>query len=619
MKVNLDKRHIVALVAFAFLVLVGLLVIYLGNKIQLTLEEYLMTIGLAISFAGTLIGLFISRTEISKALKKAGLEKSTILFAIAIMLVFILAELALVAPTQRLFFDDVIYQGMAVNILSSGQAWFCNYGTPMHCIFGQAFHEPIGEAFDLALGFAAFGISKLTAFYTQFFTSALAVFLTFLVSLLIFKDKKVALLSELFMALSPIMLVWAVPTTSDMPALMYTLLAIFSLLIFVGKKGIKTFSLVLFSISLVAYTKIDSLLLIPVAVLIYLILDNARIIASIKTNLKRAVETLATPKTFLIILLFLLLISPEIIYVFSNLGGSYGYTGTNIPLTCTSNTKIITATGTINLQNFEANICSNLLFWINKYSGQYIIQPVIYTIFLLAGAILLIIRKRSKEFFAIAIWLLAFFIIYTAFYAGSVTFGVDWRFMLAVIPAASIFAGFGAASIYEFFTQPRLFKGKEKKRNRKLLQIIVLLAILTAIAYPLFGAAPLLRNDSSDLIQGGSARAYENFIYNYSSQIPRDCIVFTYDPPLFNINGLSAAQMYYVQNSSIFWQIYRNYPCVVIDYGYWCYTPDNICNSTMSQFTVSEIASSKYYGSTFKLFKVTGFTPTSNLNFPVLP
>ena len=44
-------------------------------------------------------------------------------------------------------------------------------------------------------------------------------FMTFVVALLLSKKFKVAIFSEFIMALTPVLLVWAYPTTSDMPML----------------------------------------------------------------------------------------------------------------------------------------------------------------------------------------------------------------------------------------------------------------------------------------------------------------------------------------------------------------------------------------------------------------
>jgi len=148
-----------------------------------------------------------------------------------------------------------------------------------------------------------------------------------------------------------------------------------------------------------------------------------------------------------------------------------------------------------------------------------------------------------------------------------------------------------------------------KAAGGKLLINVLLLAVVMAlIVYSLLDSANLLAVDPANIMQAGNARFYENFIYNYSKNIPRGCIVLTYDPGLFNINNLSAAQMSYALNSAQYQGIVSEYSCVIIDYGYWCGTPDNICSSVLNQFTVEELASATYQqtGFTYALYRVTG-------------
>jgi hypothetical protein len=106
------------------------------------------------------------------------------------------------------------------------------------------------------------------------------------------------------------------------------------------------------------------------------------------------------------------------------------------------------ANGKIGIQEFDANICSNLEFWADAFDKEYIVQPLAFTALGILGAALMAVYDR-RLLLAIGGWFLVFFIIYTSFYAGSVTYGVDWRFMLSLIAQASIFGGYGASKVIE--------------------------------------------------------------------------------------------------------------------------------------------------------------------------
>lgn len=155
---------------------------------------------------------------------------------------------------------------------------------------------------------------------------------------------------------------------------------------------------------------------------------------------------------------------------------------------------------------------------------------------------------------------------------------------------------------------------KNKDFRVLVIKVAVLVAILAVILYPLVRSASLLAINPSKIQQAGGARFYENFIYDEAGHIPRGCIVFTYDPPLFNLNGLSAAQMSYTLEPQEYKNITAGYSCVVIDYGYWCSTPNNICNASLDQFTTEDISEATYQGFTYKLYEVTGFSSSSTLS-----
>lgn len=414
------------------------------------LEEYLFTIGILISFVGTLAAAYISRKSIASALKEAGLDKRKLAVAIILVLLFVSIELVFVKPTQQLFFDDSIYQGMAQDLLHMGQAWMCSYGTPTKCFIGEIFHEPIGTSFNLAIAFAIFGVSSNAAYGTGFFLAAVSVIFVFFVALLMSKKFIVAAFAELFMALSPALLIWAEPTTSDMPMLAYSLIAIFFMLIFVRKRNYGTFALALLSLALLSYMKVDAVVYLVLIPVMYVVLSDDNILSSLKNNFMRLRKGLLDTKLLVIFMIFIIAIGPEIGFAYNELtSGSFGYSGAYVQQTCLANLPAIIASRPIDLQNFEANLCSNVAFWTNAYADIDIIQPLAFTVFAAIGVAFMLGYKKFRELLTIALWFFAFFLLYTSFYAGGVLYGVDWRFMLSLVAQTSILGGFGAYGLIE--------------------------------------------------------------------------------------------------------------------------------------------------------------------------
>ncbi|MEM3227589.1 MAG: hypothetical protein QXK65_01410 [Candidatus Micrarchaeaceae archaeon] len=107
----------------------------------------------------------------------------------------------------------------------------------------------------------------------------------------------------------------------------------------------------------------------------------------------------------------------------------------------------------------------------------------------------------------------------------------------------------------------------------EMVELFVVAAVLAAIAYPVYALIPHLSISPSSIAQAPDARFYEGFVYNYSHLINSTCLVFTYDPTLFNINNRSAAQIGYLYSEQMIENFSKTYKCMVLDYGYWCYTP----------------------------------------------
>ncbi len=573
----------------------------------LGIEEYLFTFGILVAFVGTIVSVVLSRKHIFHVFKEIGTKKWHILLMLLITAMFITADLAIIKPTQQLFFDDAIYQGGAQDLIHMGQSWMCDYGTPNVCYTGEIFHEPVGTSFTLALGFLFFGVKLAVTYNTMLIVSIIAVILAFAVGSVMLKNPVVGLFSQLLVALSPIVLLWSRSTTSDMPNLAYSLLAVFLMLIFSRRKSAATFAGFAFSLAFVTYMKVDSVIYIPVIILMYLVLDDKNIKSSIINNLRRVKRNVFNTKALVIVLLFFVAIVPEITYSYIELTtGSYGYQGTFVQQTCIAKFTTITPNASISIQNFNANICANLAFWFNSFESSYIIQPIIFTFLGIIGAAIMMVVKR-RELLALGIWFISLFVLFTAFYAGGVTYGVDWRFMLALIAPSCIFGGYAASLAYT-----EGFFRRKRKRMFKIIRVCAYAIVVGIILYPIFTLEPLLAINPSQIQQAGDARFYENFVYSNISAVPSSCLIFSYDPTLMNINNRTSTQMFNLYPQS--YETYKQqYPCLVLDYGYWCYTPNNTCTYVENTFTLQNIVNATYTqeDKLFGFYYITGLKNTT--------
>ncbi len=550
--------------------------------------EYLFTAGILISVIALVCGIIKDRKGILHVLKESGLKKAHIAFLVGIIALFLFIELYFVHSTQLLFFDDAIYQSMALMLLHTGQAWMCNYGTPTACYQGQIFHEPIGLSFNIAIAYAIFGTGRAVAYGAELGLAVLSIIMGFLAALVLLKDAKAALFTALLLALTPVLLVWAKPTNSDMAVLAYSLVSVFFFIIFVRRKTLWSLSNMLFSLSLLMYMKVDEFLFVPLFVLFYFILERKSVSNSAKELLGYAKRGILDTKLLIILLFFVFAMVPSLLYSFhESVTDGYGWQGTTVQQTCTAGLTPMAVTGEINLANFKANICSNLLFWLNSYKSTYIMQPILFTALAILGALLMVlIGKKANEFAMLGIWFLVFFMLYAAFYAGSVTYGVDWRFMLSLVAQTCMLGGFALASLSELAASAFRKIGQAGR--------IAAIALAIIVMVPAAMMMPLLSVKPSAILQAGDARFYENFVYNNSRLIPNNCIVYTYDPTLYQLNGKTATQIDNIYNFAQVRQNITQYGCAVLDYGYWCHTPNNECTGVNQSYSLTPIDTAAY-------------------------
>ncbi len=339
--------------------------------------------------------------------------------------------------------------------------------------------------------------------------------------------------------------------------------------------------------------KVDELFFIPIFIIFYLLLDNKSIVKTLRNTLSMVKRNFLDTKLLIILLFFVFAIAPSILYSFNESAtDGYGYQGTIIQNTCTKNLVPINVTSEINLQNFNANICSNVAFWFNQYKGMYIMQPILFTALAILGvALMLMLKKERRTAIAVGIWFLVFFLLYAAFYAGSATYGVDWRFQLSLIAEACMFGGFCIAMLLEQFED---YVKPKSKNNYMVFELGAIAVVLVILFYPIYALMPQLSINPSAIQQAGDARFYEGFVYNESHLIPANCIVYTYDPTLFNINNRTATQIDNLYNTTQVNQYRSQYQCLVLDYGYWCHTPNNECIYANQTYNLTPIATATY-------------------------
>lgn len=272
---------------------------------------YETTLAIATISVLLLISVYRGRKEIAEALRK-GISRLSIASFLAILVFFLLFELLKVYPVEQLYFDENIYLSIALNILHSGNALWCQFGTAYvrQCYVNAVYHDPVGWTVFIALAFALFGVSNAVAFNLELLVGALSVLGVFLLSSVVFEKPEISVLSTLAFALSPELLIWSRSLADiDLPFMMLTVFAFFFFVIFAKKRNRTTLAMFLFSMLLAAYMRIEGILLIPLFLVLLFLYSDQGVRETARKTWRQIIEIInGDTKTILLAFLALSLI-----------------------------------------------------------------------------------------------------------------------------------------------------------------------------------------------------------------------------------------------------------------------------------------------------------------------
>ncbi len=552
--------------------------------------------------------IYLSRRRIAASFR-GRISQTTLLIALAVIAFFVLFSIKYVNPAEQLYFDENIYQGMALNILGHGNALWCQYGTAhlSSCGANLIYHDPAEMSFYLAIAFGIFGIGTATAYGFELAVGALSIFLVFLLASLMF-GRRSAVASAVVFALIPELFIWSrTQAVPNLTLMAFTVLAFLAYEVYRNARSWKTMGFFLAALGMAVYVRIEAGLLIPIFVVMELplILHYAR-------RAKQALGSSRAVYIAAVIVAFAILIMPDIYYV-SYEASSLNYGSGAL---CGSS-----STSTFSLSNFMCNIKANTGFFLGAYNsaGYYpaYFAPLTTIIAIVGVVLMLLFGRREDRHYAVALglWVLVLHAFYDAFYAGSVTYGVDVRFMLVIYPAIAIFAGYAIARISEEL--PKLSFGLQKLRNawmRGIVASIALALLLLAFAvFPFYNALGTITLPTSQMPQEHLPMAATNFIYGNASAVPSNCLVFSFTPDIWYEYNRSAAQIGYLgSTNSSFTAFESGFSCFVLDYGYWCnVSPYNSgeCPGYLTTYNLTTLASTNVSGSNFALYRMSNYRP----------
>jgi hypothetical protein len=561
-------------------------------------------------FLGLVIASMLGYKEIKKALH--GIGKSYYIYLAITIVLFVFLEVAFVTPTHLLYNDEYIYVSIAKMLITEHLAAVCSFSNATMCVPGTAgfIHQPLGWPFIIAIPSSIFGVSFSLAYALELIFSVLAIVFLFYTVYLLLMDQRVAILASAILAFTPLFMRYSMSSILDIPAVTFLLLSTFLLAAYMRRKSMVVGAAAVFSIAYMLSIKVDMISALAIILLILLLDSDKFEGVDAKKHLKRF---------FILVAIAVIVIFPALLYVYAASQMSFGAPQ---------------GQPNFSFSYLKNDSLENLLFWFGAYNKVYTQQfnsyyysefPITYTIFAIMGAVALLRYKKYRPFFIFTLWFLAIFLFYTSYYAGGVNYGVgdDVRYFSSAFPTIAVLAAYGFASIFDYIKIKAKSKGK---KNQKVLKtnyilLIILLSILFGEAVWLF--ATVVTVPPLHIYPFAAERYDENFIMQNYQQIPSNCFVLTFKPPLWYILDRSNIYAGWAYSSSYESELLNmSNRCLYFDYGISCYInstgPPNTeqqCNQVMNTFNMYSIASTHLdnysWNVSLFLYKITGLKNSS--------
>jgi len=169
--------------------------------------------------------------------------------------------LRLLAPHRHLFFiDESFYMGAAKSITEYGRSFLTT----------GPYSKQIGWPILLSIPFLLFGVNNYIAIYTSMFFGILSIPLMFILTYLLTKNKKIAIISSFLLAIYPMHIKYSGSAEIIIPSIFFILLTLISFIIYtkINKKILLTLSILLLTFTI--QIRLENLLIIfPIAYILW--------------------------------------------------------------------------------------------------------------------------------------------------------------------------------------------------------------------------------------------------------------------------------------------------------------------------------------------------------------
>lgn len=462
------------------------------------------------------------------------LGRSSVMAVVAVSVVTLILVAGVAPRTNRIYYDEHIYQGIAQNLSDLHLAQMCNDGTVefgvLRCRQAEYNKQPYGYPYVLSLGYRMLGVHEWIAHAFNAACAVVLLWVVFLTTAAAFDDPRAGAFAALVAALIPQQILWSHTAASEPSAALTIAIALMAAVAFTRARTGRSLLWMVAAAVFATQFRTESVLVVPVIALVVAVFFP---------------EAFSRASFWWAALLGLVLCAPYLAHLAAVRYEAWGASGDRMALGF-----------------FWPNLKVNASFFLDNMRF-----PLLYTLLAAWGA-------ASSPTRAVAFplaYFAAFWGVFLFFYAGSYDFGADVRFSLMSYPAVAMLAGRGAAALQRLAPRTRLET-----------------VIVAAIVVQFLWFMPQVRAVGEE---AWAARADVAFAQQVMPELPTNSVVLTQNPSVFLIRGVNAAQLSLATTDRAY--VGSVLPAryaggVFLHWNFWCNTADDVqpafCEAVLDQF-----------------------------------
>jgi hypothetical protein len=515
----------IATVASAWVLVLGSLIVWIARTPTSQLREQLRTAQFWSLEACVALGLVLVLAVAQELKREFGGSHDRLqilgLAALAVSLTL------WVAPrTNRIYYDEQIYQSVGQNLSDLRLAQMCNAGVVeygrLECSIGEYNKQPYAYPHLLSVAYRLFGVHEMTAFIVNALAMAAIVFAVYLLTWALFEDRVAAWFAALIIALTPQQIVWSATAAVEPTASLACVTALLSAALFVRSRSTAALAATACSAAYAIQFRPESpLVLLAIGVLLW---------RTLPAELGRA-------RLWWCGLLFVALATVNIGHLVAVRNENWG-----------------TSEARVSLAYVIPNLRVNGWFYLGDWRF-----PIAFTLLAIVG---LFGRRFGPERLAMVGYFALFFVMGLLFYAGSYNYGADVRYSLLTYPPIAILGGLGARRLTSFVH--RITRGNSGRA-----------VVASALAFQFLWYLPGVRATTQE---AWAARADVRFARSFVRNLPSNSFVLTHNPGMFHVWGINAGQMSLMVSSPRYVdQLSQSFAGgVYLHWNFWCNVADPV-------------------------------------------